>query len=142
MPGHVGLPSGIDDPSAAARLEARSPRGRIASAVLGAWGALTGIAPHVLHHVGPLAGAAFLAGAGGRALFAGVAFVASIPFLVRMRRRFRNWLAPVIAFAVMAGAFSLSTFVIGPAISGEASTQPPAGEPTLDEHGHEQRRIP
>lgn len=111
--------------------------GRIWSAVLGAWGVVTGIAPHVLHHVGPLAGAAFLAGAGGRALFAAIAFVASIPFLLRMRRRFRNWVAPGIALAIMAGTFSLSTFVIGPAISGENSTPKPATEqPALDEHGH------
>jgi hypothetical protein len=36
--------------------------------ILAAWAAVTGIAPHVLHYVGPLAGAAVLAGAGGKAI--------------------------------------------------------------------------
>jgi hypothetical protein len=43
---------------------------RIWSGVLAVWGVVTGLAPHVLHHVGPLAGAALLAGAGGKLLFA------------------------------------------------------------------------
>lgn len=111
---------------------------RVSSAVLGAWGALTGVAPHVLHHVGPLAGAAFLAGAGGQLLFAGIALVVSIPFLLRIHRRFRTWVAPAIALIVMAGMFSLSTFVIGPAISGSDTgvNQPRIEQPTVDEHGH------
>lgn len=108
--------------------------GRVGAALLAAFGAVVGVAPHVLHHVGPLAGAAFLAGAGGRLLFGGIAFAVSIPFLLRIRRRFQNWLAPGIALALMAGAFSLSTFVIGPAISGANSTPQPT--PILDEHGH------
>ena len=45
------------------------------------WGGLIGLLPHVLHHVGPLAGAAILAGAGGTLLFAAIGFVAAIPFL-------------------------------------------------------------
>ena len=36
--------------------------GRVRSAVLAAWGGFIGLLPHVLHHVGPLAGAALLAG--------------------------------------------------------------------------------
>ena len=109
--------------------------------VLAAWAAITGVAPHVLHHVGPLAGAAFLAGAGGRLLFAGIALVVSIPFLLRIYRRFGTWVAPAIALGAMAVTFSLSTFVIGPAISGESSTpqpvkQPTTEQPALDEHGH------
>lgn len=42
------------------------------------------VAPHVLHHVGTLAGAAFLAGVGGRLLFAGIALLVSVPFLLRV----------------------------------------------------------
>lgn len=119
----------------------RSLTDRAVSVVLAAWAAITGIAPHVLHHVGPLAGAAFLAGAGGRLLFAAIALVVSIPFLVRIYRRFRTWVAPAIALGAMALSFSLSTFVIGPAIRGGSSTtepvkQPTSEQPAVDEHGH------
>ena len=115
----------------------RSFVARAGSVLLAAWGGITGVAPHVLHHVGPLAGAALLAGAAGRLLFAGIALGASIPLLLRIRRRFGTWVAPGIALAVMAAMFSLSTFVIGPAISGDDSTpQPPIEHPTDDPHGH------
>lgn len=120
-------------------VEERSLGARASSALLAVWGGLTGVAPHVLHHVGPLAGAAFLAGAGGRLLFAGIALVVSIPFMLRIHRRFRTWVAPAIALVVMAGMFSLSTFVIGPAISGDdggTTKQPRIEQPSLDEHGH------
>jgi len=40
-----------------------SPGARLGSAVLAVWGTITGLTPHVLHHVGPLAGVTFLAGA-------------------------------------------------------------------------------
>lgn len=121
--------------------ERRSFPARVWGVVLAAWAALTGVAPHVLHHVGPLAGAAFLAGTGGRLLFAGIALVVSIPFLLRIYRRFDTWVAPAIVLGVMAVTFSLSTFVIGPAISGEGSTpqpvkQPTTEQPALDQHGH------
>lgn len=94
---------------------------RLWSLLLAAWAAISGIAPHVLHHVGPLAGAALLAGAGGRLLFAALALAVSIPFLVRLHRRFRSWLAPAIALAAMIVSFSISTFVIGPLITGSDS---------------------
>lgn len=99
-------------------LERPSFVGRVWSAVLAAWGAFIGLLPHVLHHVGPLAGAALLAGATGRVLFAAIGFVAAIPFLRRLHRRFQTWKAPAIALAVFAAMFSLSSFVIGPAIAG------------------------
>ena len=107
------------------------------SAVLAAWGAFIGALPHVLHHVGPLAGAAVLAGASGRVLFAAIALAVSIPFLRRIYRRFRTWIAPAVALGLMAAAFSLSSFVIGPAISGgEGGSKPTPGieQPA----GHEQ----
>lgn len=120
--------------------ERRSFAARAGGAAAAAWGSVTGVAPHVLHHVGPLAGAAFLAGAGGRLLFAGIALVISIPFLLRIHRRFGTWVAPAIALVVMVATFSLSTFVIGPAISGSgvqpAVTQPAVNQPAVDEHGH------
>jgi len=101
-----------------AALERRSLGSRTWAALVAGWGAFIGILPHVLHHVGPLAGAALLAGAGGTALFAAIGIVVSIPFLLRLYRRFGTWRAPAIALAVFAGLFSLSSFVIGPAISG------------------------
>mgnify|MGYP000147275046 CR=1 FL=1 len=115
-------------------VERRSLAERAWSAVLAAWGAFIGLVPHVLHHVGPLAGAALLAGATGRALFAAIGFVTAIPFLRRLHRRFQTWRAPAIALAIFVAMFSLSSFVIGPAISGE---DPPA-RPGLEQDGHGQ----
>jgi len=103
------------------------------AALVAAWGALIGLAPHVLHHVGPLAGAALLAGTAGTLLFGAIGFVAATPFLFRLYRRFGTWRAPALALAVFAVMFSLSSFVIGPAISG--SDEPP--RPGIEEN-HEQ----
>lgn len=115
----------------------RSVAARVWGAVLALWGAVTGVAPHVLHHVGPLAGAAFLAGTGGTIVFAGIALVVSIPFLLRIYRHFHSWIAPGIALAVMAVTFAVSTFVIGTAIRGEDPPAPaPSVERPTDEHGH------
>ena len=108
--------------------------GRAWSAAVALWGGFIGLLPHVLHHVGPLAGAALLAGATGRTLFAAIGFVAAIPFLRRLHRRFQTWRAPAIALAVFAVMFSLSSFVIGPAISGEDG---PA-RPGIEQSGHDQ----
>lgn len=98
-----------------------------------AWHALTalvggvlGLAPHVLHHVGFLAGTALVAGSGGTALFGALGLVASVPMLVRLHRRFRTWRAPAIALVVFAAMFSLSAFVVGPAISGNDEPSSPA----------------
>jgi len=115
-------------------LEHPSFAGRVWGGVLAAWGGFIGLLPHVLHHVGPLAGAALLAGATGRALFAAIGFVAAIPFLRRLHRRFGTWRAPAIALALFAAMFSLSSFVIGPAIS---SDNAPA-RPGIEQGGHEQ----
>lgn len=99
--------------------------GRAWSALLAAWGLTTGVAPHVLHHIGPLAGAALLAGTGGRLLFAAIALAVSIPFLLRIQRRFKTWVAPLLALAAMAAMFALSSFVIGPLITGSESGSSP-----------------
>lgn len=123
--------------TAVAADQPRSIAGRAWSAVLAAWGAVLGVLPHVLHHVGPLAGAALLAGAGGRILFAAIALVVSIPFLLRIHRRFRTWLAPAIALAAMTVAFSLSSFVIAPLITGGSnSTKPGIEQPAGHESHH------
>ena len=105
----------------------RSLRARAWEGLLAAWGAFTGFLPHVLHHVGPLAGAALLAGAGGRALFAAIGFVAAIPFLLRLRRRFGSRQAPAVALVVFAAMFALFSFVIGPAITSSGETNAPPG---------------
>lgn len=117
--------------SVAAAVRPRSVAARAWSALLAAWGAAVGVLPHVLHHVGPLAGAALLAGAAGRLLFAAIGFAAAIPFLLRLYRRFRTWVAPATALALFAAMFSLSSFVIGPLISGsdEGSELPGAQTP-------------
>ena len=114
----------------------RGAAGRLWSALLAAWGVFIGLLPHVLHHVGPLAGAALLAGAGGTVLFAAIGFVAAIPFLRRLHRRFATWKAPAIALAIFAAMFSLSSFVIGPAISGGESKQPSIEQPGGGHAGH------
>jgi len=118
-------------------LPRRTFRARAWSAVLAAWAAFIGVLPHVLHHVGPLAGAALLAGAGGRALFAAIGFVLAVPFLLRLYRRFKTWIAPATALAVMAVMFSISSFVIGPLITGEGSEAPP--QPGIEQPaGHDE----
>ena len=118
-------------------LERPSLAGRVWSGVLAVWGGFVGLLPHVLHHVGPLAGAALLAGAAGRALFAAIGLVAAIPFLLRLQRRFATWRAPAIALVIFAAMFSLSSFVIGPAISGGAESNPPSVEqPGAGHAGH------
>ena len=113
-----------------------SVAGRAWSGAVALWGGFIGLLPHVLHHVGPLAGAALLAGATGRVLFAAIGFVAAVPFLRRLHRRFRTWRAPAIALAVFAAMFSLSSFVIGPALAGD---EPPA-RPGIEQSGHDEHR--
>jgi len=117
--------------------QARLVGSRLWSALAAAWGAALGVLPHVLHHVGPLAGAALLAGAGGKALFAAIGFVAAIPFLVRLYRRFGTWVAPVTALALFAVMFSVSSFVIGPLITGgDGGTDQPGIEQPAGHASH------
>lgn len=118
----------------------RTLRGRLRAlwhAVLGALGLAMGLLPHVLHHIGLLAGTALVAGSGGTVLFGILGFLASIPLLVRLHRRFGNWIAPALGLLVFAVMFSLSAFVVGPAISGTGTEVPPGPgpEPTVDHTG-------
>lgn len=102
-------------------------RARLAISTAGA--ALLGLAPHLLHHAGPLAGAALFAGVGGSLVFGALGLLVAIPFLLRLRRRNENWRVPVAALVLMVVTFSLSAFVIGPAISGtDESSSAPAGQ--------------
>jgi hypothetical protein len=120
----------------AVAVEHSSFRARTWSGIVALWGGFIGLLPHVLHHVGPLAGAALLAGAGGQALFAAIGFVAAVPFLLRLHRRFGSWRAPAIALAVFAAMFTLSSLVIGPAISGGDTKTPPGVEQPSDHASH------
>jgi hypothetical protein len=99
--------------------EQRGLLARIGAAFSAAIGALAGIAPHVLHHVGPIAGAALLTGAGGTVLFGAIGFLLTAPMLLRLKSRFGTWLAPGIALAIFAAVFTVSTLWIGPAIRGD-----------------------
>jgi hypothetical protein len=107
------------------------------------WNAVTaviatvmGLAPHVLHHIGLFAGAAFVVGVGGNLVFGAVGLLLSIPLLRRLHRRFGTWKAPAIAVAVFAVLFSISAFVIGPTISSSdpVDAPQPAGTPSPAEH--------
>ena len=121
-------------------------RERLAKLVSSVVAAVLGIAPHVLHHVGPLAGAALLAGTGGTLLFGAIGLIASIPFLRRVHRRSGNWRVPGALLVLFAVIFSISSFVVGPAISGggndaasPTTTQTVPGAPaetSKDAHGH------
>lgn len=104
-------------------------------------GAVLGLVPHVMHHIGLIAGAAFIAGAAGNALFYVVGLVFSIPLLRRLHTRFQTWRAPAIAVVVFTALFSLSAFVVGPAISGGLSDDEPTGPtpsqtPSQNHAGH------
>src|SRR5215207_9050967 len=91
---------------------------RLRAAVAALCAAVLGAAPHVLHHVGPLAGAALLAGVTGKLLFGALGFVLAVPMLRRLRRRTGSWRVPGGALAAMAVVFTFSSFVIGPALAG------------------------
>jgi hypothetical protein len=101
----------------------------------GGLGAIVGLAPHVLHHIGPLVGTALLAGAGGTALFGVLGLVASVPMLIKLRRRFSSWWAPAVALGVFTSMFLFSSFVVGPLISApDAPTTP--GVSQVDHAAH------
>ena len=119
---------------------------RIWVGVSSAGAVVLGVAPHLLHHVGLFAGALF-AGVGGSLVFGVVGFFAAIPFLLRVHRRTGAWRVPGALLALFAVVFSISTFVIGPAITAspserssprsEQTSQPTAPRPNgKDIHGH------
>ena len=91
----------------------------------------------MLHHIGLRAGTALITGVGGAALFGVLGLVASVPLLLRLWRRFGTWWAPAIGLAVFAVMFSLSAFVIGPAIdSGGGPSGGGQPSPSTDHGGH------
>lgn len=105
----------------------RTLRGRLATAATATVGAIVGLAPHVLHHIGPLLGVALIAGTGGTILFGLLGLAASVPMLLRLHRRFRTWRAPALALALFAVAFAVSTLVVGPLINGSRTPTAPSG---------------
>jgi hypothetical protein len=119
---------------------APGPRGLAAtawSAVAAVIATVMGLLPHLLHHVGLLAGVALVTGAAGNILFGVLGLVFSLPLLRRLYRRFGTWKAPAVALAVFATMFSLSAFVIGPTISDDAPGPSPVQSPGPDGHsGH------
>lgn len=104
---------------------------RISTFFSSAVAAVLGVLPHVLHHIGPLAGAALFAGIGGTLLFGAIGLVAAIPFLLRVHRRCGNWRVPGALLATFAAVFALSAFVVGPAISGSGGDD--AAKPTTNQ---------
>ncbi len=114
-------------------MRARLQTSRLGAALLAVWGVIVGVAPHVLHHVGPLAGAALLAGAGGKLLFGVLGLLLSIPFLLRLYRRFHTLAAPALATAAFVAIFAVSTLVISPLLTGSSdkgSKTPGSEQPT------------
>jgi hypothetical protein len=61
-----------------------------------------------------------VAGAGGTLVFYVLGLLFSIPLLRRIHSRFRTWVAPALAIAVFTAIFAISSFVIGPALTGSA----------------------
>lgn len=129
----AGDQEAFDDPPPA---RIRRVLASVWNAVTAVVGAVMGLLPHLLHHVGLLGGAVLVTGATGNVLFAVVGIVFSLPLLRRLYRRFGTWKAPAVALGAFALMFSLSAFVIGPAISGDdpAPEPVPVQTPTPDEH--------
>jgi predicted PurR-regulated permease PerM len=64
-----------------------------------------------------------------------VGLAASVPLLLRLRRRFDSWWAPAIGLSLFAVMFALSAFVIGPAISG-VNEVANSSVPAVDHENH------
>ena len=108
--------------------------GRVWSGFLAGIGALLGLVPHLLHHIGFLVGAAAVTGVVGSVVLGALGLVLSVPFLLGLSRRFHTWHAPAIALVLLAGMFALSAFVIGPAITGTGEAAAPAPTEQHTEH--------
>lgn len=121
--------------AAAQTRPARSFGARLWGGIVAAWAVVTGVAPHVLHHAEPLAGAALLAGAGGKAIFFAIGLVLSVPILRRLYGRFGTLVAPAAAIVVFATVFIFSSLVIGPRLTSSGTS--PTPEPGIEQpSGH------
>lgn len=119
-------------PPATERQQGARSRLRVLRDVAGAVvGAVVGLLPHMLHHIGLIAGAALMTGAAGNTAFFAIGLLLSLPLLRRLYRRFHTWWAPTFAVAAFTALFSLSAFVIGPALTeGGGVANPAPGAPT------------
>ena len=113
-------------PVAAAGPPTGGALGRLRMWLSTAFAAVLGLLPHVLHHAGPLAGAALLGGVGGSLLFGAAGLLLSIPFLLRVHRHCGNWRIPALLLVTFATVFSVSTFVVGPALTDSDEPAAPA----------------
>lgn len=93
-------------------------------------GAALGLVPHVLHHVGLIAGTALLTGALGNSVLYVVGLLLSIPLLRRLRTRFGTGRAPALGVIVFTALFALSAFVVGPRIGAADSPAPTPPTPS------------
>ena len=125
-------------PALTAPALARHERGvgaRLWGGIVALFGVVTGVAPHVLHHVGPLAGAALLAGFGGQVLFFALGLALSVPLMLKLYRRFGTLLAPAIAVFAFAAVFTFSSVVVAPRLTG-TDESPATPIEQLHEDGH------
>lgn len=124
--------------TATATALARHERGfgaRLWGGIVAFFGVVTGVAPHVLHHVGPLAGAALLAGFGGQVLFFALGLALSAPLLLKLYRRFGTLAAPAVAVVAFAAIFTFSSVVVAPRLTdSDESPATPIEQP--QDHGH------
>ena len=108
---------------------------RLWGGVVAFFGAVTGVAPHVLHHVGPLAGAALLAGFAGQVLFFVLGLALSVPILLKLYRRFGTPLAPAIAVIAFVAVFTFSSVVVAPLLT-DSDESPSTPIEQLHDDGH------
>lgn len=122
-------------------MRSRLQQSRLGGAILAAWGVVIGVTPHVVHHVGPLAGAALIAGAGGKILFGAIGLLLSVPFLIRLYRRFHTLAAPALATGAFIAVFLVSTVLVGPLLtrSDDGGRSPGIEKPTGHASHHQQK---
>ncbi len=114
-------------------------RGRLASAwawIKAAIGVALGLLPHLIHHIGLLAGVALITGVAGNLLLYLLGLMLSIPLLRRLHRRFGTRWAPTLGMLAFTAMFALSAFVLGPAISGDSQAPPPSVTVPADHGNH------
>lgn len=94
-------------------------------------GATAGALPHVLHLLGPLAGTAFVSGADGTLLSAGMGLAVVMPLLLYEYRHTGGWRAPFLFLVASAAMFMVSTLFLGDLLGSNAAEQPPID---VDQH--------
>jgi hypothetical protein len=77
------------------------------------WGALLALVPHTLHHMGPLAGAALAAEAGGEAPVRGGRRDRLASFPAAAATAIQQLVRTAVALAVFAAAYTVSSLVTG-----------------------------